>query len=271
MPRTALTLVSGHGGRDKIVELTGVGPALIERRLASASADDRAERTARMSHRHRAFPHGAAAGARAACRAAIANLRDEPSRLARRRGRGGHRRRATTTSATPRRRRSAARSTTRSARTPSRSSARSTRRSQRIEDGTYGTCTACGKEIAPERLEAHPWASLCIDDASEGRARGERAGPARSTSASARRPTGSRPSRSPSGRSPPASMQWLALGGDRVRRDRRRPADEAHRHEPASQLDDGVHVVGPFWIHHVQNSGIAFGLLLERDGGRDRR
>jgi RNA polymerase-binding protein DksA len=36
---------------------------------------------------------------------------------------------------------------------------------QRIEDGTYGTCTACGKEIPAERLEAYPWASLCIDDA----------------------------------------------------------------------------------------------------------
>ena len=36
---------------------------------------------------------------------------------------------------------------------------------QRIEDGTYGTCGACGKEIAPERLEAYPWAKLCIDDA----------------------------------------------------------------------------------------------------------
>jgi DnaK suppressor protein len=35
----------------------------------------------------------------------------------------------------------------------------------RIEEGTYGTCAVCGKEIAPERLEAHPWASLCIDDA----------------------------------------------------------------------------------------------------------
>ena len=34
---------------------------------------------------------------------------------------------------------------------------------QRIEDGTYGTCTNCGKQIAVERLEAHPWASLCID------------------------------------------------------------------------------------------------------------
>jgi RNA polymerase-binding protein DksA len=36
---------------------------------------------------------------------------------------------------------------------------------KRIEDGTYGKCVRCGKEIAPERLEAYPWASLCIDDA----------------------------------------------------------------------------------------------------------
>ena len=36
---------------------------------------------------------------------------------------------------------------------------------KRIDEGTYGICTVCGKEIAPERLEAYPWASLCIDDA----------------------------------------------------------------------------------------------------------
>ena len=34
---------------------------------------------------------------------------------------------------------------------------------QRIEEGTYGTCANCGREIAVERLEATPWASLCID------------------------------------------------------------------------------------------------------------
>jgi signal peptidase II len=28
-------------------------------------------------------------------------------------------------------------------------------------------------------------------------------------------------------------------------------------------LDDGVHVVGPLWIRHVQNSGIAFGLFSQ--------
>ena len=32
-----------------------------------------------------------------------------------------------------------------------------------IDDGTYGTCTNCGKPIAPERLEAIPWAPTCID------------------------------------------------------------------------------------------------------------
>jgi DnaK suppressor protein len=36
---------------------------------------------------------------------------------------------------------------------------------QRIDDGTYGTCTKCGRQIAEERLEARPWAALCIDDA----------------------------------------------------------------------------------------------------------
>src|SRR5581483_9661700 len=34
---------------------------------------------------------------------------------------------------------------------------------QRLDDGTYGTCSACNREIAEQRLEAYPWASLCID------------------------------------------------------------------------------------------------------------
>ena len=33
----------------------------------------------------------------------------------------------------------------------------------RIEAGTYGTCRSCGGEILVARLEAYPWASLCID------------------------------------------------------------------------------------------------------------
>ena len=34
---------------------------------------------------------------------------------------------------------------------------------KRIENGTYGVCTNCGKRIPEERLEARPWATLCID------------------------------------------------------------------------------------------------------------
>jgi RNA polymerase-binding transcription factor len=34
---------------------------------------------------------------------------------------------------------------------------------ERIESGTYGTCANCGTDISPERLEAVPWATLCID------------------------------------------------------------------------------------------------------------
>jgi RNA polymerase-binding transcription factor len=34
---------------------------------------------------------------------------------------------------------------------------------KRIDDGTYGICTNCGQEIPLARLEANPWASLCID------------------------------------------------------------------------------------------------------------
>jgi RNA polymerase-binding transcription factor len=33
----------------------------------------------------------------------------------------------------------------------------------RLEDGTFGACLRCGRPIAPERLEALPWAAFCID------------------------------------------------------------------------------------------------------------
>jgi uncharacterized protein len=47
LPRTALTLVSGHRGRDKIVELKGVGPALTQRRLALAANSGRGRKERR--------------------------------------------------------------------------------------------------------------------------------------------------------------------------------------------------------------------------------
>ena len=34
---------------------------------------------------------------------------------------------------------------------------------KRIDDGTFGVCSNCGQQIAEERLEARPWATLCID------------------------------------------------------------------------------------------------------------
>ncbi len=33
----------------------------------------------------------------------------------------------------------------------------------RIDAGTFGRCTACGGPIAEARLDALPWAALCID------------------------------------------------------------------------------------------------------------
>lgn len=33
----------------------------------------------------------------------------------------------------------------------------------RIDAGSFGSCTSCGRSIAEERLEARPWASLCIE------------------------------------------------------------------------------------------------------------
>jgi uncharacterized protein len=37
VPRASLTLVSGHGGRDKVVELDGIEPDEVERRLTVAA------------------------------------------------------------------------------------------------------------------------------------------------------------------------------------------------------------------------------------------
>jgi RNA polymerase-binding protein DksA len=34
---------------------------------------------------------------------------------------------------------------------------------QRIDSGTFGVCEYCGKPIPEERLDALPWATLCID------------------------------------------------------------------------------------------------------------
>jgi uncharacterized protein len=40
LPRKAVTLVSGHGARDKIVKLEGIDPVQLEQRLSSAAAKE---------------------------------------------------------------------------------------------------------------------------------------------------------------------------------------------------------------------------------------
>jgi DnaK suppressor protein len=35
----------------------------------------------------------------------------------------------------------------------------------KVADGSYGRCDVCGEPIAAERLEALPWAVLCVRDA----------------------------------------------------------------------------------------------------------
>ncbi|HKU57479.1 MAG TPA: signal peptidase II [Gaiellaceae bacterium] len=54
--------------------------------------------------------------------------------------------------------------------------------------------------------------------------------------------------------------QWLALGAIALSAI---VADQVTKHVVASdlRLGEGLHVVGPFTIRHVQNSGIAFGLF----------
>ena len=54
--------------------------------------------------------------------------------------------------------------------------------------------------------------------------------------------------------------QWIGLGTIAVAA---LAADQLTKHVVASRLalDDGVRVLGPLSIHHVQNSGIAFGLF----------
>jgi len=56
------------------------------------------------------------------------------------------------------------------------------------------------------------------------------------------------------------AQQWAGLGAVVLAAI---AADQLTKLIVASELtlDDGLHVVGPFSIHHVQNSGIAFGLF----------
>jgi DnaK suppressor protein len=36
------------------------------------------------------------------------------------------------------------------------------RAQEKLAEGTYGVCDRCGEEIGDARLEALPWATLCV-------------------------------------------------------------------------------------------------------------
>ncbi len=38
---------------------------------------------------------------------------------------------------------------------------------EKLDDGTYGRCDVCGEPIPEGRLEALPWAVLCVEDAAK--------------------------------------------------------------------------------------------------------
>ena len=40
---------------------------------------------------------------------------------------------------------------------------------EKLEEGSYGNCDACGDPIGEERIEALPWATLCISCKAAGR------------------------------------------------------------------------------------------------------
>jgi signal peptidase II len=62
------------------------------------------------------------------------------------------------------------------------------------------------------------------------------------------------------------AVQWLALGAIAIAAV---VADQVTKHVVVSnlQLGEALHVVGPFSIRHVQNSGIAFGLFANATAG----
>ncbi|MDO9407342.1 TraR/DksA C4-type zinc finger protein [Patulibacter sp.] len=45
--------------------------------------------------------------------------------------------------------------------------ARVSRALEKLDDGTYGLCDACGRPIAPKRLRAMPESVLCLEDAAK--------------------------------------------------------------------------------------------------------
>ena len=117
-----------------------------------------------------------------------------------------------------------------SRRARSRRSTRSTPRSQRIDDGTYGTCEVCGKPIGAERLRAHPVGAALHRRPAARRVESSRRArrPRRLVDERARARLGRRALARGRARGSGPGLAAVAR-----RRGRRRPGDEARRHEHA--------------------------------------
>ena len=130
---------------------------------------------------------------------------------------------------------------------------------ERIEAGTYGVCTSCatGDSRRPARGVSVGVALHRL----QARARAPVSEPARPLDVRVGSSTDALSPVSTAKRSLAAgTAQWLALAAIALAAV---AADQLTKHIVTGnlQLGEGTHVLGPLWIHHVQNSGIAFGFF----------
>ena len=127
----------------------------------------------------------------------------------------------------------------------------------RIDDGTYGTCESCGKPIGEARLQRDPvGAALHRRPAARRLSEPQQVRDVRVGSST----DGLTPLSVAERSLAAGAWQWAGLATVALAAV---IADQVTKHVVTSTLalDDSVHVVGPLSIHHVQNSGIAFGLF----------
>ena len=134
---------------------------------------------------------------------------------------------------------------------------------RQLDDGSYGTCTACGEKIPEERLAAVPYEHCACGTSAPGARLSEPARTRAAPSVDIRvgSATNALQPISSAERSLAAGPgQWLALAivaGTAI------AADQLTKWIVSGRLGLGeaVATIGPFSIHHVQNTGIAFGLF----------
>jgi len=133
---------------------------------------------------------------------------------------------------------------------------------KRIDEAPTGAASAAARRWRRRGSRRFPWATLCIDDKRRRRGGAER----NPWNAASRSVPWRRNGRVPRHLGRRALAVCRAAPVDRPSRSSRSspwPPDQITKHVVASSiaLDHAVKLFGPFSIHHVQNSGIAFGLF----------